>query len=176
MSLYSYKNLNPEIAEGCFIAPSADVIGDVKLGNNVSIWYNSVVRGDMDEIVIGENTNIQDLCMLHVDYNIPLHIGKNVTIGHKATLHGCTIGDSCLIGMGAIIMDNAKIGANSLVAAGTIIPPGKEYPPGSFIMGVPGRVKKELTEEEKQLYGGVYKHYLHETSLYNDLVTVKRLD
>ena len=160
MSLYKFKNLQPVIGEQCFIADSADVIGDVRLGQDVNIWFNCVLRGDINYISIGENTNIQDLSMLHVVEDIPLTIGKNVTIGHQVTLHACTVEDSCLIGMGAIILDGAIIQKNSIVAAGSVVPPGKTYPEGSFIIGNPAKVKRELSALEKEQYGNHYQSYI----------------
>lgn len=175
MCIYSYKEFSPIIAEGCYIAPGAMLIGNVKLGFNVSIWHNTVVRGDMDEIIIRENSNVQDLCMLHVDYNVPLHIGKNVTVGHHAVLHGCTIEDHCLIGMGAVILDGARIGKNSLVAARALVTPGKEFPPGSMIVGSPAKVKRELTQEELEGYGNIYSHYIDQKNNYLDMSLVKKI-
>ncbi len=157
MPLYQYQTFKPQIHSSVFIAPSADVIGNVSVGENSSIWFNCVVRGDIDEIKIGENTNIQDLSILHVVEGLPLVIGSGVTIGHKVTLHACTIEDNCLIGMDAIILDGAVIGKNSLVAAGSVVPPGKKYPEGSFIIGSPAVVKRQLRTEEIKEYG---RHYL----------------
>lgn len=160
MSLYSYKGIEPEIAEGCYIADSADVIGKVKLGKNANLWFQVVARGDVNRIEVGENTNIQDLSMLHVVEEFPLLIGKNVSVGHKVTLHACTIGNGCLIGMGSTILDGAEIGENSLVAAGSVIPPGKKFPPRSYIIGTPAKVKRELTDEEVMKYSNHYKSYI----------------
>ena len=160
MPLYSVANIEPEIGEGCFVADSADVIGRVYLGANASIWFQVVARGDINDIRIGENTNVQDLSVLHVVKDIPLIIGKNVTIGHGVTVHACTIGDSCLIGMGATVLDGAVIGENSLVAAGSVVPPGKKYPPNSFIIGSPAVVKRELRPEEIDQYSNHYKSYI----------------
>lgn len=160
MPVYSYRDSKPSLGKDCFIAPSCDIIGRVILKDHVNIWFQTVVRGDDDEIVIGENTNIQDLCMLHVINNGPLLIGNNVSVGHKVTLHACTIGDGCLIGMGATVLDGAVIGKNSVVAAGSVVPPGKTYPEGSMIMGSPAVVKRPLTEEEIERYSNHYKSYL----------------
>jgi len=157
--LYSFKGKKPIIGTGCFIAPSADIVGDALIGSRVSIWFNVVARADINKIVIGDETNVQDLCLLHVGTNDALMIGKECTIGHKAILHGCSIGDNCLIGMGAIIMDGAEIGANSLVAAGCLVPPGKKFPPHSFIIGTPAVLKKELSLEERETYAKFYLHY-----------------
>jgi carbonic anhydrase/acetyltransferase-like protein (isoleucine patch superfamily) len=160
MPLYSFKGIQPDISPGVFIAPSADVIGQVILSENVSLWHQSVARGDVNWIRVGKDTNVQDLTMLHVTKEHALTIGSGVSIGHSVTLHGCTVGNNCLIGMGAIILDGAVIGANSLVAAGTLVPPGKSYPEGSMIMGNPAVLKRQLTPFERELYGNHYLSYL----------------
>ncbi len=160
MPLYSYKGIKPKIEKGVFIAPSADVIGLVILEENSSIWHQCVVRGDVNSIRVGKNTNVQDLTMLHVTEDSPLVIGSGVSIGHSVTLHACTIGDNCLIGMGAIVLDGAEIGENSVVAAGSLVPPGKKFPKGSMIMGNPAVVKRSLTKEELERYGNHYKSYI----------------
>lgn len=159
MPLYPYQGINPKIGQECFIAPSADVIGAVTIGDRASIWFQTVIRGDVNQIIIGEDTNVQDQCVLHVAKNFPLIIGKKNTIGHKVTLHACKIGDNSLIGMGAIIMDGVEIGDNSLVAAGALIPPGKKFPAHSFIVGVPAVLKRELSLEERETYANFYLHY-----------------
>ncbi|AZR71974.1 gamma carbonic anhydrase family protein [Anoxybacter fermentans] len=145
---FSYKGYSPKVADDVYIAPGAQVIGDVEIGAGSSIWPNAVVRGDMAKITIGQRTNIQDNCTLHVDDEHPLIIGDDVTVGHNAVLHGCTIGNNALIGMGAIILDGAKIGDQALIGAGTLIPPGKEIPPRSLVVGSPGKVVRELKDEE----------------------------
>lgn len=160
MPKYSYKEFSPNVADSCFIAPSCDLIGRVSLGEQVNIWYQCVVRGDVNEIIIGENTNIQDLSMLHVVEEIPLIIGANVSVGHKVTLHACRIEDHCLIGMDSVILDGAVIGRNSVVAAGSVVPPGRIYPANSMIMGAPAKVVRALSEDEKKRYGEHYKSYL----------------
>lgn len=175
MSLYNYRDNKPSLGKECFIAPSADVIGKVVLKDHVSIWFQTVVRGDDDEIIIGENTNVQDLCMLHVIHNGPLLIGNNVSIGHKVTLHACTIGDGCLIGMGATVLDGATIGKNCVVAAGSVVPPGKEFPEGSMIMGSPAIVKRKLSEAEIEKYSNHYKSYLKTKSDYLSSSIVKKI-
>lgn len=148
----SVMGKDPKIPESVFIADSADVLGDVTLGEHVSIWFGAVVRGDVHFIKVGDYTNVQDGCILHVTNNFaPLTIGARVTIGHKALLHGCTIGDDCLIGMGAIILDHVEVGAGSIVAAGALLPPGKKYPPGSLILGSPAKATRTITEEERKL-------------------------
>jgi len=176
MPLYSFKEYKPEIGEGCFIAPSADVIGQVKLGANSSLWYGVVARGDINQITVGENTNIQDLTMLHVIEDIPLIIGSGVSVGHNAILHACTVEDNCLIGMGAIVLDGAVIGKNSVVAAGSVVSPGKKFPGGSMIMGSPAKVVRELRPEELKGYGQHFNSYLESKNDFNNDEYVKRLD
>lgn len=166
MGLYKFKGLLPKLDKGVFIAPSADVIGDVKLGRNSNVWFNAVVRGDVNKIEIGEGTNVQDLSMLHVTGKDPLIIGNHVTVGHSVILHACTIGSGCLIGMGAKILDGAIIGDNCLVAAGSVVPPGKNYPANSFIMGTPAKVVRELKVEEIQEYSNHFKTYIDLSSEY----------
>lgn len=176
MALYRYGEHTPQILEGAYIAPSADVIGQVVIGKNASIWHQVVARGDLTEIVIGENTNIQDLSMLHVISQQGLYIGKNVSVGHKATLHACIIGDSCLIGMDAVVLDGAVIGENSVVAAGSVVPPGKKYPPGVMIMGSPAQVVRPLRAEEKERYANHYLSYIEAKNNFLDSKMVERID
>ena len=176
MPLYRFKDSTPSLGKECFIAPNADLIGKVYLKDHVSIWFQTVVRGDDDEIIIGKNTNIQDLCMLHVITGGPLIIGENVSVGHKVTLHACTIGDGSLIGMGSTILDRAVIGRNSLVAAGSVVAPGKVYPEGSMIMGAPAKVKRPLTEQEIQLYSNHYHSYLKTKADYLSQANFELLD
>jgi len=164
--IYDYEGVSPAIGNDVFIAPSSVVIGDTTLGDNSSVWFNVVIRGDVGPIRIGENTNIQDLSMLHITEEIPLTIGKNVTIGHSVTLHSCTIEDSCLIGMGATVLDHVVVGENSLVAANSLLPPGKKYPPRSLIRGNPGVVVRELSERELEQYGNHYKSYIDTKNRY----------
>ena len=166
MSIYKLDHFIPKVGKGCFFAPDSKIIGNTIIGDDVSIWFNSIIRGDVDQIKIGPKTNIQDFSMLHVSSGFPLIIGNEVTVGHRVTLHGCTIGDNCLIGMGATIMDGAIIGENSLVAAGSLIPPGKKYPPKSFIRGVPGRRERDLSSDESKHFGNHYKSYLENKKLY----------
>ena len=146
--------------EDYFVAESASVIGSVILENNASIWFNVVVRGDNDIIHIGENSNVQDSAVLHTDPGIGLIIGKNVTVGHQAMLHGCTIGDNSLIGMNAVILNRARIGKNCLIGANTLIPEGREIPDGSLVMGSPGKVARTLTAEEQDQLGKSAQSYV----------------
>ncbi|MDO5825252.1 MAG: gamma carbonic anhydrase family protein [Methanosphaera sp.] len=130
------------------IYDGAKVVGDVKLNDNVSVWYNAVVRGDQAPISVDENSNIQDNCVVHVSKNYPVKIGKNVSIGHGAIIHGCTIADNVLIGMGAIILNGAKISKNCLVGAGALVTENKEFPEGSLIIGSPAKAVRQLSEEQ----------------------------
>jgi len=143
----NFKNLRPKIHESCFIAPTADVIGDVTVGENSSIWHRTVLRGDVNKIVVGANTNIQDGSIVHVADDYPTIIGDNVTIGHGAIVHGCTVKDGAFIGMGAIILDGAVIGEGALIGAGALVTEGKEIPPYSLAVGVPAKVVRELSQE-----------------------------
>lgn len=141
----------PQLHESVWIAHSADVLGDVTIGAHSSIWFQVVARGDVHWIKIGEYTNVQDGAVLHVtNGRYPLTIGSRVTIGHKAMLHGCTVGDDCLIGMGAVLLDDVEVGSGSVVAAGALLPPGKKYPPNSLILGSPAKVVRTLTAEEQK--------------------------
>ena len=132
-----------------FVAPNAVVIGAVELHERASIWFNAVVRGDNDPITIGTESNIQDAAVLHTDIGVPLTIGRGVTVGHKAMLHGCSIGDYALIGINAVVLNRAKIGAYCIIGANTLIPEGKEIPEGSLVMGTPGRVVRTLSPEQR---------------------------
>ena len=144
-----YKNLKPKIGKNVFIAENATVIGDVEIGDDSSVWFGAILRGDVNYIKVGKCTSIQDGTVVHVTNRThPTLIGDYVTVGHAVKLHGCTVKDNCLIGIGAIILDGAVINENSIVAAGTLVPPGKEFPPNSLIMGFPAKVKRELSPEE----------------------------
>ena len=133
-----------------FIAPGAVVLGDVRLGEDVGIWYHATVRGDRSSITVGRGSNIQDNCVVHVEAEHPVVIGENVTIGHSAIVHGCTIGDNTLVGMGAILMNGCRIGKNCIIGAGAIVTEGKEIPDNSLVIGCPGKVLRQVTEEEIQ--------------------------
>jgi len=140
----------PAVAPSAWVAPGAILIADVRLQDDVSIWYATVLRGDGDHIEIGAGSNIQDGSVVHTDPGFPVTVGAGVSVGHRAILHGCTVEDDVLIGMGAIIMNGARIGRGSLVAAGALVPEGVQIPPGSLVAGVPGKVRRETTEEEQQ--------------------------
>ena len=139
---------SPNLAERTYVAPSAVLIGQVTLEPGANVWFGAVLRGDNEPIIVGENSNIQENSVLHTDVGAPLHIGKNVTIGHSVTLHGCTIGDNSLIGMGAIVLNHAKIGANSIVGAGALVTEGKEFPDGALLVGTPAKVARMLSADE----------------------------
>lgn len=144
-----YKNITPKLARGVFVAPNATIIGDVEIGEACSIWFNTVIRGDVNCIRIGRKTNIQDLCMCHVTLDKwPLYIGEGVTLGHGAIVHGCVIGDYCLIGMGATVLDGARIGPQTIVAAGALVREGFVAPEHTLVAGVPAEVKRELRQSE----------------------------
>ena len=147
--LRTYRSVLPTVDPSAFVDVSAQVIGDVHIGPESSVWMNVVVRGDVNYIRIGARTNVQDLTLVHVmRHTHPTVIGDDVTIGHSAVVHGCTIEDRCLIGMGAILLNGCRIGSGSIVAAGTLVPEGMVVPPGSMVMGVPGKVRRSLTPEE----------------------------
>lgn len=145
------KGMKPIIDEDSFIAETAVLIGDVLVKKGANIWYNAVLRADVGRIEIGENTNVQDNSTIHVDEEYPCIIGDNTTIGHNALVHGCTVGDNCLIGMGAIVLNGAEIGENSIIGAGAVVTEGAKIPPNSLVVGVPGKIKKTLGEEEKEM-------------------------
>jgi len=149
MTIYALEGIAPELpAEGRFwVAPNATVIGKVRLEAMASVWFGAVIRGDNDWITIGENSNVQDGAVLHTDPGLPLLVGRNCTIGHKAILHGCEVGDNTLIGMGAVILNRARIGSNCLIGANALITEGKVIPDNSLVMGQPGKVMGELNEE-----------------------------
>ena len=151
-----------------WIAPNATVIGRVVLMKNASVWFGSVLRGDNDPIVIGENSNIQDNSVLHTDTGSPLTIGKHVTVGHKAMLHGCQIGDGSLIGIGSIILNGAKIGKNCLIGAGALITEGKEIPDNSMVVGAPGKVVKEVSSAQAAMILRGTMHYVDNWKRYRD--------
>ena len=146
MTLYALDDRQPEVAEDAWIAPGSHVIGDVVVSPRASIWFGSTLRGDNERITVGAGSNIQENCVLHTDMGFPLVIGDGCTIGHKAMLHGCIIGENTLIGMGATVLNGAKIGRNCLIGAGSLITEGKEIPDGSLVMGMPGKVVRSLDE------------------------------
>jgi carbonic anhydrase/acetyltransferase-like protein (isoleucine patch superfamily) len=148
MAIYQLGELIPDIDPSAYIAESANVIGKVKIGAHASIWFDATIRGDNELITVGENSNVQESSVLHTDMGAPLVIGANVTVGHQAMLHGCTIGDGSLIGIQAVILNNAKIGRNCLVGAGALVTEGKEFPDNSLIIGSPAKALRTLSEDD----------------------------
>ncbi len=162
--LRSYQGVSPRIHESCYVDESAQVIGDVEIGENSSVWMNAVLRGDVFAIRIGRNSNVQDCCVLHgMRYKYGVILGDWVTVGHSVTLHGCAVGDRCLIGIGSVVLNNARIGEGSIIAAGTVIPENTVVEPQSLWMGVPGKFRKKIDDEATQrmimMYGKNYVDY-----------------
>jgi len=146
---HSFKGIHPKVHETAYIADGAVIIGDVEIGEDASVWFGSVIRGDVNYIRVGARTNIQDMTMIHVNsHTDPTILEDEITVGHRVTLHGCYVERGSLIGIGAILLDGARIGAQSLVAAGSLLTPGTQIPPRSLVMGAPAKVKRELTEDE----------------------------
>lgn len=162
--IYSFKDKTPKISKNTFLADGVKIIGDVELGEETSIWYNTVIRGDMAPIKIGKRTNIQDMSMIHVNRNQPTIIEDDVTVGHSVILHGCTIKRSSLIGMGSIILNGAVIEEESMVAAGSLVTENKVFPPRVLIMGSPAKVVRELTEDEVLSLKDTARRYVEKAS------------
>ena len=160
MAIYTLDGIAPQLAASAWVADSAQVIGQVTLGEEASIWFGTVVRGDTDSITIGAGSNIQDACVLHADAGQPLVVGERVTVGHHVTLHGCTIGDESLVGIGAVVLNGARIGKNCLVGAGSLVTEGKEFPDGSMIMGSPAKLVRQLTPEQIDGLRRSAQHYI----------------
>jgi len=148
-SVIALADTAPEVPRSAFVAAGARLIGGVRLGENASVWYNAVLRADGDTITVGARSNVQDSVSVHVDGGHPVIIGEDVSIGHNAVVHGCTIGDGSLIGMGAVVLNGARIGAGCLIAGGAVVLEGAEIPDGSLVAGVPGKVRRALTDEER---------------------------
>lgn len=157
--IYELDGVAPTVHEDTWIAPDANVIGNVVLEEGASVWFGCTLRGDNERLTIGKGTNIQENCVFHTDMGYPLTLGENVTIGHKAMLHGCTVGDGSLIGMGATILNGAKIGKGCLIGAGALVTEGKEIPDGSMVLGAPGKVVRELDEAAKNALIASALHY-----------------
>ena len=162
--ILSYKGIHPKIHESVFICEGAQIIGDVILEKDVSVWFNAVIRGDVNYIRVGERTNVQDGCILHV--TAPLVIGKGVTIGHGAKVHGCMVKDNILIGIGAILLDNCVVNSNSVVAAGTIVKENFVVPEGVMVAGVPGKIVRDIKEEEIELIKYAAEHHVKYVAMY----------
>lgn len=171
--IYSYKDKIPKIIQPAFIADSADIIGDVEIGEDASVWFNAVIRGDVNAIKIGARTNIQDGSVLHVSESLVLTVGEGVTVGHNVVLHACTVGDDSLLGMGSIILDGAVIGKSVLVAAGSVVLQNVIFPDGVLVAGIPAKIIRPLTSEEcKQLKDSAHNYILYAKSFQN----IKRVD
>jgi carbonic anhydrase/acetyltransferase-like protein (isoleucine patch superfamily) len=156
-----FRGKSPIIPDSCYISESVDLIGDVTLGENVSLWFGTIVRGDMHFITIGNRSNIQDNSVIHVTTDVsPTRIGDEVTVGHNAIIHGATIQDRCLIGMGAIIMDDVVIGEGSIVGAGAVVPPNMIIPPRSLVVGLPAKIVRQTTDEELKMIIERAQHYI----------------
>ena len=162
MAMYELDGVRPTLPEGgqCWIAGSAEVMGNVILHKNASVWYGCVLRGDNDPIIIGENSNIQDLTVIHTDIGAPVTIGANVTVGHRVIMHGCEIGDDTLIDMGSTNLNRVKIGKNCIIGANALISEGKEIPDNSLVMGAPGKVVKEVSPQQVQMIRMSAMHYV----------------
>ena len=168
MAVYELDGVAPRIDATAWVADSAQVMGNVSLAAHASIWFGTVIRGDTETIHIGERSNIQDGSVLHADIGKPIHIGANVTVGHKVMLHGCTIGDETLIGIGAVVLNGARIGRNCLVGAGALVTEGKEFPDGSMIIGSPARVVRQLTPQQMQGLRDSARHYVDNAERFRD--------
>ena len=160
MAIYELDGHAPQLAEGAWVADNAEVMGRVALGENASVWYGCVVRGDTEAIRIGRGSNVQDGSVLHADEGVPLTVGDNVTIGHQVMLHGCTIGDGSLIGIQAVVLNHARIGRNCIVGAGSVVTEGKEFPDNSLIVGAPAKAIRTLDAEQIAKFQQIPAHYV----------------
>ena len=166
MAIYQLDDLKPALHGTAWIADSAQVIGNVTLAEDCSVWFGVVIRGDTETITIGKGSNIQDNSVLHADVGLPLVIGENVTVGHQVMLHGCTVGDNSLIGIQAVVLNGAKIGKNCLVGAGSLVTEGKQFPDGCMILGSPARVIRQLTPEQIEGLKMSAQHYMDNARRY----------
>lgn len=174
MAIYELDGKAPQLATGAWVAESAEVMGDVRLGEGASVWFGAVVRGDTDTITIGAGSNIQDQSVLHADVGQPLVIGARVTVGHQVMLHGCTVGDQSLIGIGAVVLNGARIGSHCVVGAGALVTEGKEFPDGSLIVGSPAKVVRQLTPDQVDGLRRSAEHYVDNARRFRD--GLKRID
>jgi len=171
--LYDYQEEPVRCKGDCYVAPSADVLGMVTLGEDASVWFQTVVRGDTDRIFIGSGSNIQDGSVLHTDEGIELVIEAHVTVGHKAVLHGCRIGEWSMVGIGATVLNRAVVGRECIIAAGALVPEGKEIPDGSVVMGSPGKVVREVTERDREMLREAVDHYVDRARNYRGRLAVR---
>lgn len=172
MTIYALADITPQIDASAWVAPDANVIGNVVLEHNVSVWFGSTLRGDNEVITVGAGSNVQENCVFHTDIGFPLRIGENCTIGHKVMLHGCTIDENSLIGMGATILNGAKIGKNCLIGAGALITENKVIPDGSLVMGAPGKVVRTLDATAIQALTASALHYQQNAARFAAMLTV----
>ena len=168
---YQINDKIPQVANTCFIAPSADLIGDVRMQDNASVWFNCVVRADNESISIGENSNVQDGSILHVDPGFPINIAANVTVGHKVMLHGCSIGEGSLIGMNAVVLNGASIGKNCVIGANALVTENMVIEDGQMVLGSPAKVVKELDEKTIEMIKAGTMHYVHNCLNYSRNLT-----
>jgi carbonic anhydrase/acetyltransferase-like protein (isoleucine patch superfamily) len=162
MALRPFRGVTPRVHPSCFVEDSAQVVGDVELGEDSSVWFNAVLRGDVNPIRIGKRTNIQDLTMVHVTSHAnATHVGDDCTVGHHVILHGCIVGNRVLVGMGAILMDGVEVGDDCIIGAGALLTPGTKVPPGSLVVGSPGKVKRPITDGEREFLLMSAQHYVH---------------
>ena len=167
--LRSYQGIRPAVPASCYVDVSAQVLGDVVLGEHASVWMNAVLRGDVNAIRVGARSNVQDCAVLHGQRHLyPVTVGEMVTIGHNATVHGCVVEDACLIGIGAVVLNDARIGEGSIIAAGAVIPEHAVIPPNSLVAGVPGKVRRTLGDEDRKLILMYANNYLDYTKIYLD--------
>ena len=165
-TILPFEGKVPQIHESAFVAPGARIIGDVTIGPEASVWYNCVLRGDIHRIEVGARSNVQDGSVMHTDMGYPLTLGTGVTVGHNAMLHGCSVGDYSLVGINAVVLNGAKIGKYCIIGANTLIAEGKEIPDGSLVVGSPGKVVRELTDQQKKMLEASAAHYVHNAQRY----------
>jgi len=166
--MYKLGDKQPSISSNYYIAPGAAVLGDIRIGEDVSIWFNAVLRGDNDFIEVGDGTNVQDGAVLHCDEGFPITLGQRVTVGHKAMLHGCTVGDGSLIGMNAVVLNGAVIGKNCLIGANALVTEGMQVPDGSVVLGSPAKVVKQVDAKGLAMIENGAQHYIDKIALYKD--------
>ncbi len=170
----AYKGVSPEIHPEAFIAATAVIIGKVKIKKGASIWYGTVVRGDIEPIIIGENTNIQDNCTVHTEVGFPTVLGNNISVGHNAVVHGCTVADDCLVGIGAIVLNGASVERGSVVAAGSVVREGQEIGPYQMVAGLPAVLKKQLDKAASKPFQQPAKNYLVHSAGHRDIEILKK--
>ena len=166
--IFQLGKQKPNISTSSFIAPNATLIGNVEIAENASVWFNVVIRADMDKVTIGENSNIQDGSILHVDQGFPINVASNVTVGHKVMLHGCSIGEGSLIGMNAVVLNGANVGKNCLIGANALVTENMQIPDGSLVMGSPAKIVKQLDEKSQAMLAKGADHYVHNGQRYKE--------